>query len=97
MEGVECEAVEGAREILERVDSIIFEDSNNASFGESFHRIRQMTGFDIYFRRNGRFERVTKPSEVFRYDASKPPRQSVGINFVAVRPGSQFAQIMALN
>jgi len=91
VEGVEAEATEGATDVLDRIDGIIFEDSNNAKFGENFLKIREITGFDIYFLDEDAFRKVESPYDIYDPRESGRALQSIGFNFLALRPNSVFA------
>ena len=92
VEGVEMAAMEGASEVLDRIDVIIFEERNNANFGETFLKLRQLTGFAIYFLDKGKevFCEIDSPFTVFDPRNQERALQSIGFNFVAVRPSSAF-------
>ena len=94
VEGVELAAVEGAMDVMDRIDVIIFEESNKPSFGETFFKLREMTGFDIYFfdKDKEAFCAVDSPYSIYDPRQGKQALQSVGFNFIAVRPGTSFAQ-----
>lgn len=94
VEGVELAAVEGAAEVMDRIDVIIFEESNKPSFGETFFKLREMTGFSIYFfdAAKGAFQTVESPYSIYDPRRGKRALHSIGFNFIAVRPGSPFAR-----
>ena len=97
VEGVEMAAVEGAAGVMDRIDAIIFEESNNALYGKTFLKLRETTGFEIFFfdEKKGFFGAVDSPFDIFVPREGKRPLQSHGFNFVAVRPESSCAQKFA--
>lgn len=96
VEGVEMAAVEGAAEVMDRIDVIIFEENNKLGFGETFLKLREMTGFQMYLldKCDGVFRKVDLPYTVFDPTKRKRALQSIGFNFIAVRPGTAFARLM---
>lgn len=96
VEGVEMAAIEGADDVMDRVDVIIFEENNKPGFGETFLKLRAMTGFGMYLldKSKGKFCEVESPYTVFDPRKGKRALQSIGFNFIAVRPGTPFAEVM---
>jgi len=92
VEGVEIAAMEGAAAVLDRIDVIIFEESNKPDFGETFLKMREMTGFAMYVldKDKGVFCAIDSPYTVFDPRKGRRGLQSIGFNFIAVRPSSAF-------
>lgn len=93
VEGVEIAALEGAAAVLDRIDAIIFEEVNNQRYGETFLKLRELTGFEIFaFDEQKRtFGTIESPFTLFDPKKGMLPLQNFGFNFVAVRPSSPFA------